>query len=131
MKNTILLIDDCEMMRRFLAPIFKDNFQVIALKNPMEAILWLKTNPIPDAILLDYELPEMTGIELLKHLRQNNQWAGIPVLMLSGVKDTERRWQCIEAGANDFLAKPFHPKELALRVNLISKPTAHFAQANA
>jgi DNA-binding response OmpR family regulator len=131
MQKTILLIDDCEMMRRFLAPIFKHNFQVVALNTPMEAILWLKTNPAPEAIVLDYELPEMTGLELLKHLRKNTAWANVPVIMLSGIKDAERRWQCIEAGANDFLAKPFHPKELALRVNLISKTTPHFQQATA
>lgn len=126
MKNTMLLIDDCDMMLRFLTPIFKDNYHVIALNTPMEAILWLKTNPAPEAILLDFELPEMTGLELLRHLRQNNSLANVPILMLSGVKDAERRWQCIEAGANDFLAKPFHPKELALRVNLMSKNAPHF-----
>ena len=121
MKKTILLIDDCEMMRRFLTPIFKENFQVVAMNTAMEAVLWLKTNPTPDAIVLDYELPEMSGMDLLKHLRQQSNWLNLPVLMLSGIKDTERRWQCIEAGANDFLAKPFHPKELLLRVKLMTK----------
>lgn len=130
-KDTILLIDDCEMMRRFLAPIFTDNFEVVSMGNASEAVLWLKTNPAPAAILLDFELPEMTGMDLLKHLRQNEAWSAIPVLMLSGVKDTERRWQCIEAGANDFLAKPFHPKELALRVNMISRNASSSAKAMA
>ena len=127
----MLLIDDCEMMLRFLAPIFKENYHVVALNTPMEAILWLKTNPAPEVILLDFELPEMTGLELLKHLRQNISLANVPILMLSGVKDAERRWQCFEAGANDFLSKPFHPRELSLRVNLISKTTPHFAQGAA
>lgn len=127
MKKTILLIDDCDMMRRFLAPIFKENYEVVSLGNAMEAVLWLKTNPAPDAILLDFELPEMSGMDLLKHIRRNDELANMPILMLSGVKDVERRWQCFEAGANDFLAKPFHPKELALRVNLIMKNAAQFA----
>lgn len=127
MKKTILLIDDCDMMRRFLAPIFKENYEVVSLGNAMEAVLWLKTNPAPDAILLDFELPEMSGMDLLKHIRRNDELANMPILMLSGVKDVERRWQCFEAGANDFLAKPFHPRELALRVNLIMKNAAQFA----
>lgn len=118
MKKTILLIDDCDMMRRFLTPIFEKDFRVIALSTGMEAILHLRTQPVPSAILLDYNLPEMTGLEVLGSIRKNDGWADIPVVMLSGVKDAEKRWQCLEAGANDFLAKPFHPKELSLRVNL-------------
>lgn len=126
-KETILLIDDCEMMRRFLTPIFSEDYNVVAMKSATEAILWLKTNATPVAILLDYELPEMTGMDMLRHLRSNDEMSMLPVLMLSGIKDVERRWQCIEAGANDFLSKPFHPKELALRVKLMLKHSAQMA----
>lgn len=121
MKKTILLIDDCDMMRRFLTPVFANDFRVISMNNPFEAILWLKTNPAPDVIILDYDLPEMNGLEVLGHLRIRKSWSEVPVIMLSGIKNAEKRWQCLEAGANDFLSKPFHPKELALRVNLLSK----------
>jgi DNA-binding response OmpR family regulator len=119
MKNTILLIDDCDMMRRFLTPIFKEDYNVVSVGSAMDALEWLRRNPAPAAILLDYQLPDLSGIDLLRRLRRNNAWCNIPVLMLSGVKDIERRWQCIEAGANDFLSKPFHPKELSLRVKMI------------
>lgn len=129
MKNTILLIDDCDMMRRFLAPVLSNSYRVVALDSAMEAVLWLKTNPAPDAILLDFDLPEMSGLDLLNHLRQRTEWAGLPVLMLSGVKDAEKRWQCLEAGANDFLAKPFHPKELELRVKMMMKQRQNTASA--
>lgn len=123
MKSTILLIDDCDMMRRFLTPIFKNDYDVVAIGNALEALLWLQNNPTPTAILLDYQLPDMPGIDLLRNLRKQKAWATVPILMLSGVKDMERRWQCIEAGANDFLSKPFHPKELALRVSMIVQKT--------
>ncbi len=131
MKTTILLIDDCDMMRRFLTPIFKENHNVVSMGTATEALRWLEANPVPSTILLDYQLPDIPGIELLQRIRKNAAWSEVPVLMLSGVKDVERRWQCIEAGANDFLAKPFHPKELALRVNMISKNTSQLAQAAA
>lgn len=123
MKSTILLIDDCDMMRRFLTPIFKNDYDVVAIGNALEALLWLQNNPTPTAILLDYQLPDMPGIDLLRNLRKQKAWASVPILMLSGVKDMERRWQCIEAGANDFLSKPFHPKELSLRVSMIVQKT--------
>ena len=93
----------------------------MTLSSGMEATLYSRTNPPPDAILLDFNLPEMTGLELLPYFRQNEGWANTPIVMLSGIKDAEKRWQCLEAGANDFLAKPFHPKELVLRVNLLLK----------
>ena len=121
MKKTILLIDDCDMMQRFLKSIFAKDFQAISMHSPFEAILWLKTNPVPDVIILDYDLPEMNGLEMLGHLRIRKSWSEVPVIMLSGIKNAEKRWQCLEAGAHDFLSKPFHPKELALRVSLLSK----------
>jgi DNA-binding response OmpR family regulator len=129
MKKTILLIDDCDMMRRFLTPVFKDDFNVVSIHNPNDAYNWLQENPSPDVIILDYELPEMNGLSLLQKLRAQPTWSEIPVIMLSGVKDAEKRWQCLEAGADDFLTKPFHPKELALRVKLICNriPQAHAA----
>lgn len=129
MKKTILLIDDCDMMRRFLTPVFKDDFDVVSIHNPQDAYNWLKENPSPDVIILDFELPEMNGLTLLQKLRGQLAWSEIPVIMLSGVKDAEKRWQCLEAGADDFLTKPFHPKELALRVKLICNrlPQVHAA----
>ena len=121
MKKTILLVDDCAMMRRFLNTILSDNFNVVSLDNPNKAILWLKTNPEPDAIMLDIDLPEMSGFDTLHQLKNHDTWSEIPVMMLSGIKNAEKRWQCLEAGANDFLAKPFHPKELKLRANLLTQ----------
>ncbi|MCC6724917.1 MAG: response regulator [Saprospiraceae bacterium] len=117
MQKTLLLIDDCDMMRRFLMPVFQENYTVVAVKNAAEAILWLTDNTAPDAVLLDYNLPDMSGLEFLQHFRLRSNWTNVPVIMLSGVSDAEKRWQCLEAGADDFLSKPFHPRELALRVN--------------
>lgn len=118
-KQTILLIDDCDMMQRFLKPVFKDDFNVVTSSSGMEAILYLRNQPAPSLILLDFNLPEMSGLDVLKAIRESRVWNDVPVVMLSGIKDAEKRWQCLEAGANDFISKPFHPKELRLRVNLM------------
>ncbi len=118
MKRTILLIDDCDMMLRFLTPVLNSEFEVVSLKNPIDGILWLKTNPSPDLMILDHDLPGLTGLELLQNLRKDDRWQNIPVIMLSGIKDVEKRWQCLQFGADDFLSKPFHPRELTLRVHM-------------
>ncbi len=119
MDKSLLLVEDCPMMTRFLGSYFRQQYRLSAVPNPLAALLWLKTNPTPDAIVLDYNLPEMSGLEMLRHLRQRRSWAEVPVIVLSGVKDMEKRWQCLDAGAQDFLAKPFHPKELGLRIQAL------------
>jgi DNA-binding response OmpR family regulator len=122
MKKFILLVEDCDMMARFLAGSLQSDYQIARTANPIEAILWLKTHPAPDAFVLDFEMPEMSGLEFVRHLKSKAETRDVPTIMLSGVKNVENRWLCLDAGANDFLAKPFHPKELALRLkNLLNK----------
>ncbi len=116
MKKHVLLVEDSFMMSRFLAHHLELNYQVSTVAAPLDALLWLKTNAAPDAILLDYDLPEMTGLDMLHHLKKKQEWSDIPVIMVSGVKSAEKRIECLEAGASDFIAKPFHPKELSLRL---------------
>ncbi len=70
-----------------------------------------------DLILLDLILPEMDGFQLLQRLKQHNIWRAIPVIVVSGMKDTERVISCIEAGAEDYLFKPFNPVLLQARIS--------------
>jgi two-component system phosphate regulon response regulator PhoB len=75
----------------------------------------------PDLIILDLMLPGRDGYAVFRELRRDPRTVGIPVIMLTARAQTEDRIQGLEAGADDYLAKPFSPKELLLRVQAILK----------
>ena len=75
----------------------------------------------PDLIVLDLMLPGRDGYALFRELRRDPRTAAIPVIMLTARAQTEDRIQGLEAGADDYLTKPFSPKELMLRVQAILK----------
>ncbi|GHC47741.1 response regulator transcription factor [Roseibacillus persicicus] len=77
----------------------------------------------PDLIILDLMLPGKDGYSVFKELRRDNRTAHTPVLMLTARAQTEDRIKGFEAGADDYLTKPFSPKELVLRVNAIMRRT--------
>lgn len=122
MNQNILLVEDCTMVQRFLKGYFEKKYTIVAVPNAYDAILWLKANPAPELVILDYDLPEMSGYELLKYMRLQTRWNQIPILMLSGINDLEKRYNCLDHGAQDFLAKPFLPKELQLRIDRLVAP---------
>ncbi|WP_312510927.1 response regulator transcription factor [Massilia sp.] len=77
--------------------------------------------PLPDLVLLDVMLPYIDGFELVAQARVRAEWAGVPILMLTA-KNTERDTvRALDAGANDFVIKPFQPNELLARVRRFLK----------
>lgn len=73
----------------------------------------------PDLILLDWMLPEQSGIGLLRRLRKHPQWRDIPVIMLTAMADEEHKIQGLEVGADDYITKPFSPPELIARIKAV------------
>ncbi len=73
----------------------------------------------PDLVLLDWMLPERSGIALLRHIRRDRRLRELPVIMLTAQADEERRVQGLEAGADDYVVKPFSPPELIARIRAV------------
>jgi class 3 adenylate cyclase len=71
----------------------------------------------PDLILLDLMMPELNGYQVLGHLKADGRWREIPVIMISGLRETDSVVRCIEAGADDYLPKPFDPVLLRARIS--------------
>lgn len=72
----------------------------------------------PDMVLLDYQMPDMDGLAVCKILQENPQTAGIPIVFVSATDDIDIRLSCYQAGACDFIQKPFDPRELQIKAEL-------------
>lgn len=123
----VLVVDDNTDMRNYLARLLENNFIVHTATNGRDALEQLSSFT-PDLIVSDIMMPEMDGIELLHHLKKNSETAAIPLIFLSARAGNEARIDGIEAGADDYLVKPFSAKELLTKVKAqirISKARSH------
>ena len=115
----LLIVDDDEKLRRLLDQyLTRSGFIVTEAENPFQAQELLKLFSF-DAIVMDVMMPLQNGVEYTKELRQKGLQT--PILMLTAMWDTNNRISGLEAGADDYLSKPFDPKELVLRLNNLLK----------
>jgi len=118
----IMIIDDCDMMRKFLEMYCTKLGKVSAFNNVEDALDNLSIETLPDIIILDLNLPGLNGKDLMKKLYDLDLFKKISILVLSGDTRIETKIECLEMGAEDYLTKPFHPKELMLRIkSLLNK----------
>jgi DNA-binding response OmpR family regulator len=113
----MLAIDDEVSIQLILKHYFKENFSVITKGNGKEALSWMQEGNIPDIIVADINMPEMDGNAFIDQVRSSGFLKNIPMVMLSGSDTTDNKIRCLEAGADDFMVKPFNPRELAARLN--------------
>lgn len=112
----ILIVDDDRLMRKIIEEhLEKDNLEVILAEDFNSAMDKIYLDA-PDLILLDVVLPDMNGYEICRLLRNDTRTSHIPVIMLTSKGETEDKIQGLEAGADDYITKPFEPLELVARV---------------
>ncbi len=123
-KFTILIVDDDEeilkLLQHKLGKEQKDKFKVIVATDG-ELALDIVTNKKPDLVILDVNMPLVNGLEVCRTLRADPQTKEIPIIFLSARKDEVDRILGLEFGADDYITKPFNPKELLLRINNVLK----------
>lgn len=112
----LLIVDDDERIRTLLQKfLMRHGFLVTAARDAAHARRILAGSDF-DLIVLDVMMPGEDGLSLTRHLREKMQ---TPILLLTAKGETDNRIEGLEAGADDYLAKPFEPKELLLRINAI------------
>lgn len=112
----ILVVDDEERMVRFIRlNLEHDGFQVITAYNGMQAINKIRSE-LPDLVLLDVMMPDMDGFEVLRIVRETSN---VPIIMLTAKGDEDDRVRGLELGADDYVTKPFSPRELVSRVKAV------------
>jgi two-component system KDP operon response regulator KdpE len=110
----VLVIDDEVQIRRFLrAGLELDGFVVQEAENGSDALRWVTMKP-PDLIILDLGLPDMDGSEVLERLRA---WSAVPLIVLSVRSNEAEKVRLLEAGADDYVVKPFGMAELLARAH--------------
>lgn len=115
----ILVVDDDTRLRSLLQRYLREQgFLVSAAKDANDALLFLDVYKV-DIMIVDVMMPNMTGIEFLEKIRKDNNQ--IPVILLTAMGEAQDRIIGLETGADDYVPKPFEPKELVLRINNILK----------
>jgi DNA-binding response OmpR family regulator len=114
---TILIVeDDAEMNDLLAAQLQLFDFNLVRMMNGLSALEWLKCHQ-PDLVLLDWMLPDVDGFQICQRIRERYSSHVLPIVMLSAYsQQAERRVIGLEAGANDFIAKPYELKELIARI---------------
>lgn len=118
--SEILIIDDEQQLQKLLTITLETSgFKTNVAGNGKEALLLAKTK-VPNLILLDLGLPDMSGFEILKQLRE---WYNLPIIILSVQNSEETIVRALENGANDYLVKPFRSGELIARIQVALRGT--------
>jgi signal transduction histidine kinase len=112
----VLIVDDNADMRRLLADLIGKRYRIRLARNGAEALERTRER-IPDLILTDVMMPVMSGTELCSAIKSNPKFDRIPVMLLTSKAEREMKIKGLELGADDYVTKPFHPRELMARVD--------------
>jgi adenylate cyclase len=117
-RGKILIVDDHVENRDLLRQrLDREGYETSVAENGLDALAMLAEKPV-DLVLLDVLMPGMDGIEVLRRIKGSGTLGSIPVIMISALDEIERVVQCIESGAEDYLAKPFNPVLLRARIGV-------------
>ena len=119
MAAEVLVVEDEPDIRALIAHhLTRDGFRCRTAADGLEALAQLRASA-PDLVVLDLMLPGIDGLELTRRLRAEPAWAALPIIMLTAKADEIDRVVGLELGADDYVAKPFSPKELLARVRAV------------
>jgi two-component system phosphate regulon response regulator PhoB len=117
----VMIVEDESDIREILTNLLHDEgFEVVALENGMRIMEEL-TQHRPDLLLLDQLLPGKTGVEAVREVRASEAFARLPIIMVTGLSGEDDKVNAFDLGADDYVTKPFYPKELAARIKALAR----------
>jgi two-component system, OmpR family, phosphate regulon response regulator PhoB len=123
----ILLVEDEPAIREMLCLVLgQAGFEVIEAEDAAQALRCIGER-LPDLILLDWMLPDQSGIELARRLRKGELTAEVPIIMLTARGEEEDKVKALGTGADDYVTKPFSPRELVARIRAVLRRFAPLA----
>ncbi|MCS6289491.1 MAG: response regulator transcription factor [Nitrospira sp.] len=124
-KPAVLMVEDEEDTASLLKFLLeRASYAVVHAKDGRQARELVDTLSPPDIILLDVMLPFFTGLQVLAYIRSNRAWEKVPIVMLTADGSEHDITRALENGANDYILKPFNPRELASRLKRFLGPSA-------
>ncbi|MBF1996279.1 phosphate response regulator transcription factor PhoB [Serratia symbiotica] len=121
MARRILVVEDEAPIREMVCLVLEQNgYQPMEAEDYGSAVMRL-SEPFPDVVLLDWMLPGGSGIQFIKHMKREALTRDIPVMMLTARGEEEDRVRGLEVGADDYITKPFSPKELVARIKAVMR----------
>jgi two-component system phosphate regulon response regulator PhoB len=117
----VMVVEDESDIREILKSLLEDEgFDVVALENGMNLLNEMAAFQ-PDLLLLDQILPGKTGVEAVREVRGSEQFSRVPIIMVTGLSGEEDKVNALDLGADDYVTKPFYPKELAARIKALAR----------
>ena len=121
MKDKVLVVEDEQNISNFISTVLTANgFDVLMAQTGAEAISMI-TSHCPDLIILDLGLPDMDGMNILKEVRS---WSNLPIIVISARSEDTDKIEALDAGADDYLTKPFSVEELLARLRVTQRRLA-------
>jgi len=124
MAATILVVEDEPAIQELIAYNLKQAGHQPLRADNAEQALTLVANALPDLVLLDWMLPGLSGVEFARRLRADKRTRAIPIIMLTARSDEQDKLQGLETGADDYITKPFSPRELNARIKAVLRRRA-------
>jgi len=129
-KPRILIVDDDpDILDVLEITLSEENYEIFKAQDGEEALRIIKSRPL-DLVLVDYNMPKMNGRQVCAEVKKDVLLGLLPVIMVTGRGDVEDKVGGIEAGADDYIVKPFEPKELLARIHMILRRTERNLEAN-
>ncbi len=119
MSVTILVVEDEPSIQELISYNLKKNGHVPLCAYDAEQAITMVNNVLPDLVLLDWMLPNMSGIEFARRLRRETRTKSVPIIMLTARIEEQDKILGLDAGADDYITKPFSPRELIARIKAV------------
>lgn len=122
MELTIFIVEDEEAIRDMLLMVLKQSgLKALGVGSAEEALQFLADKPLPDLLVLDWMLPGMSGIKLTQCLKKDELYQQLPIILLTARGEEEDKIRGLNCGADDYMTKPFSPKELIARIKAVMR----------
>lgn len=115
----ILIVEDDVFMQAILEEILSTTYLIEIRSNGMDALAYMQNGNIPDLVIADLNTPKLSGLELIQQVKISDFFNSVPIIILSGEESSDKRIKCLDAGADDFVVKPFNPAELEARIRVV------------